>query len=87
MQQNYLTLLAEDRNFRVQNKGGGYLDNNGLFRSYATKQELSDLIHLMILNSIQMRISLCRTYVIQGIKSKRRQKENELGELRQIAEV
>lgn len=39
MQQNYLTLLAEDRNFRVQNKGGGYLDNNGLFRSYATKQE------------------------------------------------
>jgi hypothetical protein len=31
--------------FRVQNKGGGYLDNNGVFPSNATKQELRDKTH------------------------------------------
>ncbi|MBL0386934.1 DNRLRE domain-containing protein [Tumebacillus sp. ITR2] len=31
--------------FRAQNKGGGYLDENGLFPSNATKQELRDLTH------------------------------------------
>lgn len=31
--------------FRVQNKGGGYLDDNGVFPSNATKQELRDSTH------------------------------------------
>ncbi|CAM3843290.1 hypothetical protein MALU111345_21910 [Marinicrinis lubricantis] len=31
--------------FRVQNKGGGYLDDNGVFPSNATKQELRDATH------------------------------------------
>jgi len=31
--------------FRVQNKGGGYLDNNGVFPSNATRQELRDATH------------------------------------------
>lgn len=31
--------------FRVQNKGGGYLDDNGVFPSNASKQELRDLTH------------------------------------------
>ncbi|KEQ21981.1 hypothetical protein ET33_28685 [Paenibacillus tyrfis] len=31
--------------FRVQNKGGGYLDESGVFPSNASKQELRDLTH------------------------------------------
>lgn len=31
--------------FRVQNKGGGYLDDNGVFPSNATRQELRDATH------------------------------------------
>lgn len=31
--------------FRVQNKGGGYLNDDGVFPSNATKQELRDQTH------------------------------------------